>query len=55
MSYFKINYDKHNLDRARNQFKLLNDIKNKKHYIDDYIMKKYKEYNDIPKKLYLTK
>ena len=54
-TYFKINYDKHNLVRARNQFKLLNDIKNKKHYIDDYIMKKYKEYNDIPKKLYLTK
>jgi len=54
-TYFKINYDKHNLIRARNQFKLLNDIKNKKHYIDDYIMKKYKEYNDNTKRLILNK
>jgi len=52
-TYFKINYDKHNLVRARNQFKLLDDIKNKKHYIDDYIMKKYKEYSDNPKRLLL--
>ena len=54
-TYFKTNYDKHNLDRARNQFKLLCDIKNKRNYIDNYIMKKYKEYNDknVPKKLEL--
>ena len=50
-TYFKTTCDKHNLNRARNQFKLLTDIKNKKSYIDDYIMKKYKEYKDNSKKL----
>jgi len=52
-TYFKTNYDKHNLVRARNQFKLLTDIKNKKSYIDDYVMKKYKEYKETSKKLEL--
>lgn len=52
-TYFKINYEKHNLVRARNQFKLLMDIKNKKSYIDDYVMKKYKEYKSDVKELKL--
>jgi len=52
-TYFKTNYEKHNLVRARNQFKLLVDIKNKKSYIDDYVMKKYKEYIEVEKKLEL--
>jgi len=54
-TYFKTNYEKHNLVRARNQFKLLSDIKNKKNYIDDYIMDKYKEYKDVSRKLILNK
>lgn len=45
-TYFKTNYDKHNLIRARNQFKLLSDIKNKMNYINEYTLKKYKEYID---------
>ena len=52
-TYFKINSEKHNLIRARNQFKLLNDIKNKKTYKEDYIMKKYKEYKNDIKRLEL--
>ena len=50
-TYFKTNYEKHNLVRARNQFKLLVDIKNKKSYIDDYVMKKYKEHIEVEKKV----
>lgn len=42
-TYFKTNYEHHNLDRARNQFKLLMDIKNKMAYINEYTLKKYKE------------
>lgn len=42
-TYFKTNYDKHNLIRARNQFKLLSDIKNKMSYINEYTLNSYKE------------
>ena len=42
-TYFKINYDKHNLVRARNQFKLLQDIKKKMPYINEYTINSYKE------------
>jgi len=42
-TYFKTSYDKHNLVRARNQFKLLSDIINKRTYIDEFILKTYKE------------
>lgn len=42
-TYFKTNYETHNLDRARNQFKLLSDINNKMSYINEYILNKYKE------------
>jgi len=42
-TYFKTNYDKHNLVRARNQLKLLEDIKNKMSYIEEYILESYKQ------------
>lgn len=42
-TYFKTNYEKHNLIRARNQFKLLMDIKNKMPYINEYTLKTYKQ------------
>ena len=42
-TYFKINYDKHNLIRARNQFKLLLDIKQKLAYINQYTLKSYQK------------
>lgn len=42
-TYFKTNYDIHNLIRARNQFKLFTDINNKMGYINEYTMNKYKE------------
>lgn len=42
--YFNVDYDKQNLDRARAQFELFYEIKNRLLYINDYIAKKYKEY-----------
>ena len=42
-TYFKINYDKHNLIRARNQFKLLMDIKEKLAYINQYTLDSYQK------------
>lgn len=42
-TYFKTTIEKHNLIRARNQFKLLMDIKSKKSYINDFIMDCYKD------------
>lgn len=42
-TYFKTNYEQHNLVRARNQFKLLMDIKNKLSYINDYTLNSYKQ------------
>lgn len=42
-TYFKTTIDKHNLIRARNQFKLLMDIKSKKSYINDYTLSRYKD------------
>lgn len=49
-TYFKTNYEKHNLDRTRNQIHLVKDIETKLQYMDDYIMKKYMEYHDKEKK-----
>ena len=49
-TYFKTNYEKHNLDRTRNQIHLVKDIETKLQYMDDYIMKKYKVYHDKEKK-----
>jgi len=42
-TYFKTSYDKHNLIRARNQFKLLSDINNKMNYINEYTLNSYKQ------------
>ncbi len=53
-TYFKINYEKHNLDRARNQIALVKDIENKMEYIKHYIKECYEEYtteNNFVKKL----
>lgn len=44
-TYFKINYEKHNLDRARNQIALVKDIENKLDYINDFINDNYKKCN----------
>ena len=42
-TYFKTLYDKHNLVRARNQFKLLSDIDKKMPQINEFILKTYRE------------
>ena len=42
--YFKCDYKNHNLDRARNQLKLVEDIENKMDYINSYIWESYKKY-----------
>lgn len=42
--YFKCDYETHNLDRARNQLKLVEDIENKMNYINSYIWESYKKY-----------
>ena len=41
-TYFKTNYDKHNLVRARNQLKLLSDIDKKMPEINKFILDTYK-------------
>ena len=43
-TYFRIAYEKHNLDRTRNQLKLEQEIE--KHYdeMNDYILKSYQKY-----------
>ena len=43
-TYFKINYDKHNLDRARNQIKLVQDIENKYSDMHNYILECYRKW-----------
>lgn len=40
-TYFKINYEKHNLDRARNQLALVADIENKLDFMKNYILESY--------------
>lgn len=45
--YFKCNYETHNLDRARNQLKLVEDIENKMEYINQSIQKSYERYCTI--------
>lgn len=44
-TYFKINYPKHNLDRARNQIALAKNIENQMDYINSYIYESYNRYN----------
>ena len=43
-TYFKTNYPKHNLDRTRNQLRLVQDIENKLDYINQFIYDCYYEY-----------
>lgn len=43
-TYFKIDYDTHNLDRARNQIKLVKDIESKLEYMNAYILESYEKY-----------
>lgn len=42
--YFKCNYETHNLDRARNQIKLVQDIESKMEYINNFVWNCYKKY-----------
>lgn len=44
-TYFKVNYDKHNLDRTRNQLALAKDIETKLDYMNSFIMDTYNKYN----------
>lgn len=44
-TYFKTNYEKHNLDRARNQIALVKDIESKLDYINYYIYESYNKHN----------
>lgn len=43
-TYFKTNYEKHNLDRARNQLALVKDIESKLDYINNFINECYQQY-----------
>lgn len=45
-TYFKTNYEMHNLDRARNQIKLIKDIENKLDQINNYIEESYRNYKN---------
>lgn len=53
-TYFKIDYKEHNLDRAKNQLKLVSDIENKLDYMDSYIKESYYKYvgKTLKKKFY---
>ncbi len=44
--YFTCKYDEHNLNRARNQIKLVKDIESKMDYIDNYIWECYSKYKN---------
>ena len=46
-TYFKTEYPTHNLDRARNQLKLVSDIESKMDYIKAYIYESYNKYADV--------
>ncbi len=50
-TYFKISYPKHNLDRARNQLALVEDIERKLDIMNSYIMESYKKYKEPVQKL----
>lgn len=45
-TYFKTNYEKHNLDRARNQIALVADIETKLDYMNSFIMKTYQKHKN---------
>ena len=51
-TYFKIDYPRYNLDRARNQLALVKDIENKMDDIKAYISESYKKtYQRITRKI----
>lgn len=56
-TYFKIDYENHNLDRAINQLKLVSDIENKIDYMNNYITECYNKYknNNINHKCFRLK
>ena len=45
-TYFKCNFENHNLVRARNQMKLVEDIESKMDYIENYIWDSYIKYKN---------
>ena len=45
-TYFKIDYENHNLDRTRNQIKLVCDIEEKMEFIKNYILESYNKYKN---------
>lgn len=49
-TYFKTNYEDHNLDRCKNQLKLVNDIDEKLEEMNSYIKECYIKYNGYSKK-----
>ena len=48
-TYFKTDYDKHNLDRTRNQLRLVEDIESKLEIMNNYIQKSYYKYHQEQK------
>ena len=48
-TYFKVNYEKHNLDRVRNQIALAKDIESKLDYMNTFIMETYNKYKNKEK------
>lgn len=48
-TYFKIDYEEHNLDRARNQIKLVKDIESKMQEMEKYVRDCYKKYKGMSK------
>lgn len=50
-TYFNIKYPNHNLDRARNQFKLLTEFEKAFAEINDYVMATYKELRPTTQRL----
>jgi len=45
-TYFKCNYEQHNLDRARNQIKLVENIESNIEYMNNYIWESYIKYKN---------
>lgn len=48
-TYFKTNYEDHNLDRTKNQLKLVKDIEDKIPEMEEYVKSCYKKYKGISK------
>lgn len=48
-TYFKTDYEDHNLDRARNQLKLVKDIESKMPEMENYVKECYKKHKGISK------